>query len=301
MVKTAVYALGGNALASPTSNSSENELEVLARAISDVVDLLEAGWHVIMTHGNGPQVGQLLALEQEGLYELDQWVAATQSMIGYKLTQAMSSIFLQRNRPERVVVVPTRVLVDAHDPGFTTPTKPVGPILSSSTVMTADWHIAETIHGPRRVVASPKPIEIIDIDVIQHISNLHAVTICCGGGGIPTIRDGTNFIGVPAVIDKDLCSSLLAISVDAGAFIITTAVPGIATDYGKETQKYHSSITLTELKSMYDQGVFPAGSMGPKAKSLIMAKSSKPSMSVVLCEPGNALRALKGTKGTTIA
>ncbi len=299
VVKTAVYALGGNALAPPSATPSD-ELEVLARAISDVVDLLEAGWHVVMTHGNGPQVGQLLALDHDGLHDLDEWVAATQSMIGYKLTQAMTSIFVQRNRPERVVVVPTRVLVDAHDPGFLTPTKPIGPVLSSSTVMTADWDIAETIHGPRRVVASPKPIEIIDIDAIRHISNLHAVTICCGGGGIPTILEDSNFIGVPAVIDKDLCSALLAHSLDAGAFIMTTAVSGIATDFGKKEQRFHSSLSLLDLQTMYNKGEFPVGSMGPKVKSLILAKSKNPQMRVVLCEPGRALKALKGTEGTTI-
>lgn len=300
MVKTVVYALGGNALSSPTSSSKETEAEVLARVISDIVDLLESGWHVIMTHGNGPQVGHLLSLDKDHHHELDEWVAATQSMIGYQLMQSMSSIFALRNRPERIVVVPTRVLVDSDDIAFSTPTKPIGPILTSDIVMNADWDIAETIHGPRRVVASPQPKEILDLDAIRHISNLHAVTICCGGGGIPTIREETNFIGIPAVIDKDHCSSLLALSLEADAFIITTAAKGIATNFGMENETFHSTLSIDQLQIMLDEGEFPQGSMAPKVKSLLSAKRASANMKVVLCEPGFALSALRGNEGTTI-
>jgi carbamate kinase len=300
VVKTIVYALGGNALSSPTSSSRKKEAEVLARVISDIVDLLESGWHVIMTHGNGPQVGHLLSLDTNSHHELDEWVAATQSMIGYQLMQAMTSIFTLRNRPERIVVVPTRVLVDIDDIAFSTPTKPIGPILTSDIVMNVDWDIAETIHGPRRVVASPQPKEILDIEAIRHISNLHAVTICCGGGGIPTIQQENSFIGVPAVIDKDHCSALLALSLGADAFVITTDAKGIATSFGKENETFHSTLSVDQLQSLLDDGEFPMGSMAPKVKSLLSAKRSSANMKVVLCEPGFALSALRGHDGTTL-
>ena len=294
-----MYALGGNALQSPDPNS-EQEFEILARVISDVVDLLEAGWHVVITHGNGPQVGHLLALDNQNTFELDEWVAATQSMIGYRISQAMSTIFTQRGRPERIAVIPTRVLVDPHDQGFLHPTKPIGPVLSAEVVMNADWDIAETIHGPRRVVASPKPIEILEIDIIQRISDLHAVTICCGGGGIPIVQRERHFSGIPAVIDKDLCSALLATSLKADAFVITTAIPAIATDFGTEQQQFHRELSIEQLEQYFEQGEFPPGSMAPKVRGLISVKKSLPDCKVCLCEPGLASKTMKGLSGTTL-
>ena len=179
MTRTVVYAIGGNALSSPTGGEEEESALVLAKVMSDVIDLLEAGWRVILTHGNGPQVGHLMSLDST--QPMDDWVAATQGMIGHSLSINLDSILRRRNRPEKTSVILTRVEVDASDPGFQFPTKPVGPILTSEQVMSEDWDIAETINGPRRVVASPSPKEILDLDIIQSLIAKNAIVICCGG------------------------------------------------------------------------------------------------------------------------
>ena len=183
MKKTAVYALGGNALQSPTG-PQDDAAEVLARVMSDVIDLLEMDWTVVITHGNGPQVGHLLAMDVERTQGLDAWVASTQGMIGHELSLNLQAILERRRRPERTAVVLTHVEVDLEDEGFAWPTKPVGPVLDAQTVMSVDWDIAETVHGPRRVVASPQPIRILEIDVIRRLVELQAVVVCGGGGGV---------------------------------------------------------------------------------------------------------------------
>ena len=207
VARVAVYAIGGNALASPTGGDDGQSERILAHVMSDVVDLLESGWGVVLTHGNGPQVGHLMALDTDLTQPMDAWVSATQGMIGHGLALNLDSILSKRQRPERTATIVTRVLVDGNDPGFSKPTKPVGPVLNAQTVMEADWDIAETKIGPRRVVASPLPMEIIDLPVIQKLVDLHAVVICGGGGGIPIAKKGQHFIGVPAVIDKDRVSA----------------------------------------------------------------------------------------------
>lgn len=268
--------------------------------MSDVVDLLEAGWGVVLTHGNGPQVGHLMALDTNMTQPMDAWVAATQGMIGHGLALNLDSILSKRQRPERTVNVITRVLVDGNDPGFAKPTKPVGPVLSSQMVMQADWDIAETKIGPRRVVASPLPMEIIDLPVIQKLVDLHAVVICGGGGGIPVARKDQHFIGVPAVIDKDRVSSLLAIKLEAEALIISTAIDAVRTGFGTEDEVVHQTLTLDECEAHMQAGEFPAGSMGPKIGSLMEAALHRPGLQAILCQPGDALEALRGTAGTTI-
>ncbi|MFL2948880.1 MAG: carbamate kinase [Candidatus Poseidoniaceae archaeon] len=300
MARVAVYAIGGNALASPSGDSDGSSERVLAHVMSDVVDLLEAGWGVVLTHGNGPQVGHLMALDTDLTQPMDAWVAATQGMIGHGLALNLDSILSKRQRPERTVNVITRVLVDGNDPGFAKPTKPVGPVLSSQMVMQADWDIAETKIGPRRVVASPLPMEIIDLPVIQKLVDLHAVVICGGGGGIPVARKDQHFIGVPAVIDKDRVSSLLAIKLEAEALIISTAIDAVRTGFGTEDEVVHQTLTLDECEAHMQAGEFPAGSMGPKIGSLMEAALHRPGLQAILCQPGDALEALRGTAGTTI-
>ena len=267
MSRTVVYAIGGNALSSPTGDDEKKSALVLAKVMSDVVDLLEAGWRVILTHGNGPQVGHLMSLDSS--QPMEEWVAATQGMIGYSLSINLESILRRRNRPEVTSVIMTRVQVDSNDSGFTFPTKPVGPILSDKQVMSEDWDIAETINGPRRVVASPHPLRILDLDVIRTLIDKNAIVICCGGGGIPVIKKEDNYVGVPAVIDKDRLSSLLAIEMEVDALIISTAVDAIRTGFGTESEIVHSKLSVKDAKTFLDAGEFPAGSMGPKVASLI--------------------------------
>ena len=167
MSRTVVYAFGVNALSSPHGGQVLETALVLAKVMSDVIDLLEAGWRVILTHGNGPQVGHLMSLDAS--QPMEEWVAATQGMIGHSLSINLDSILLKRARPESTAVVLTRVEVDPLDEAFAFPTKPVGPILSDRQVMAEDWDIAETVNGPRRVVASPKPLRILDLEVIRSL------------------------------------------------------------------------------------------------------------------------------------
>tara|TARA_B100001758_G_C18315210_1_gene560114 strand:+ start:217 stop:1119 length:903 start_codon:yes stop_codon:yes gene_type:complete len=298
MSRTVVYAIGGNALSSPTGGSEDESALVLAKVISDVIDLLEAGWRVILTHGNGPQVGHLMSLDPS--QAMDDWVAATQGMIGHSLSINLDSILKRRSRPESTAVVLTRVEVDENDPGFSTPTKPVGPVLSDKQVMSEDWDIAETKNGPRRVVASPHPLRILDLDVIKSLVASNAIVICCGGGGIPVIEKDNHYVGVPAVIDKDRLSALLAKEIQADALIISTAIDSVRTGFGTEKEVSHSILTISEARGYLESGEFPAGSMGPKISSLIDAVESVDGLKSVLCQPGDAIKALRGDGGTII-
>ena len=296
MTRTVVYAIGGNALASPTGGGEEESALVLAKVMSDVIDLLEAGWRVILTHGNGPQVGHLMSLDSS--QPMDDWVAATQGMIGHSLSINLDSILRRRNRPEKTSVILTRVEVDADDPGFLFPTKPVGPVLTSEQVMLEDWDIAETINGPRRVVASPSPKEILDLDIIQSLIAKNAIVICCGGGGIPVINKGEHYAGVPAVIDKDRLSALLAIEMKVDALIISTAIDAVRTGFGTESEQTHHTMTVEQANSYLDSGEFPAGSMGPKVASAIEVVENLENVKSIICQPGDAVKALRGDSGT---
>ena len=295
--RTVVYAIGGNALSSPTGGGEDESALVLAKVISDVIDLLEAGWKVILTHGNGPQVGYLMALDSS--QPMDEWVAATQGMIGHTLAINLDSILRRRNRPESTSVVLTRVEVDENDDGFKFPTKPVGPVLTDKQVMSEDWDIAETKIGARRVVASPQPQRILDLDVIKSLVNENAIVICCGGGGIPVIKKDGHYLGVPAVIDKDRLSTLLAVEMEVDALIISTAVDAIRTDFGGPDETVYHSMSISDAIKHMDAGEFPDGSMGPKVESLIEAAQKVDGIKSVLCQPGDAIKALRGESGTT--
>lgn len=299
MEKVVVYAIGGNALSSPTEKDHQESSLVLAKVISDVIDLMEAGWRVVLTHGNGPQVGHLMSLDAS--QPMDEWVAATQGMIGHNLAINMQSIIKKRNRPETTSVLLTRVLVDAKDKAFKFPTKPVGRVLSDEQVMKEDWDIAETVNGPRRVVASPKPIEILDLEVIKSLLNSGVIVICCGGGGIPVVVEGNNLKGVAAVIDKDHLSSLLAVNINASALIISTAVDCLKKNFGKDDEEDISELSLEEAKKLIENGEFPNGSMGPKVQSLIDAVTADSKMMCVICSPGNAVKSLRRESGTLIS
>ena len=300
MHKVAVYAIGGNALQNPLSPNPAQSANVLAKVMSDVVDLLESGWGVILTHGNGPQVGHLMQLDGELSHTMDEWVSATQGMIGHSLALHLDSILLKRRRPERTACIITRVEVDPSDQGFILPTKPVGPILADKLVMTADWDIAETVNGPRRVVASPMPMNVLDIEVIRKLVELRAVVICGGGGGIPIIKNPDSYVGVPAVIDKDRLSALIAIKMNADALIISTSVDSVKTSFGTADEISHRKLTLDDCESYLAEGEFPSGSMGPKIGSLMEASLHNPSLTAILCQPGDALKALRGKAGTKI-
>ena len=303
--KLALYSIGGNALSDPSKPKNEQNNRALKLVLEDVIDLLEAGFNVVLTHGNGPQVGDLLALEEKGLdskrarTELSTWVAATQGMIGHELSMELDSLLRIKSRPERTAVVLTRVLVDENDFAFVKPTKPVGPIIDEKSKLSDDLKVSKTEKGLRRVVASPHPIEVLDLELISKLVELDAVVICGGGGGIPIAINGV-WKGVPSVIDKDRFSALLSISLDADVFITSTAVDQIETGFGTKESKKISEIKLNELKILYDNDEFPEGSMGPKVEAMMSVVEKSEKTRVVLCSPGNALRTLRGESGTNI-
>jgi len=298
MPGTVVYALGGNALSSPTDIDKSSNALVMAKVMSDVIDLLEAGWKVVLTHGNGPQVGHLMSLDETT--PLDSWVAATQGTIGHDLSINLDSILLRRGRPEKTAVVLTRVEVSPDDERFKFPTKPIGSILNDKQVMTMDWDIAETVNGPRRVVASPAPKRIIDLEVISALVAAGAIVICGGGGGIPVSLKENYFVGTPAVIDKDSFSSLLATELGADALIISTAVDSLKINYNTLSEESLTKLNLADARMYLEQGQFPSGSMGPKVNSLCNAVEKSPEIIAILCQPGDALSSLRGDTGTLI-
>ena len=297
--KTCLYAIGGNALSDPLHPEAEND--ALDAVLDDVFDLLEAGYNVVLTHGNGPQVGQLLLMEESlgGSPEgLDNWVAATQGTIGHDIATRLDGLLSSRFRHEQVACLLTRVAVDADDPAFEKPTKPIGPVISGDAP--DDWVVGQTLKGPRRLVASPSPIEILDADAIEALLHAGAIVLACGGGGIPVVVDKVGFHGVEAVIDKDRVSSLLAQTLSVDLLIISTAIDSIRVNFGTPEEKALRMVAAADLKAFLAQGQFPAGSMGPKVESLLAAKLAKPSMEVLLCTPGQALAAVRGEAGTTV-
>ncbi|MAS63056.1 MAG: carbamate kinase [Euryarchaeota archaeon] len=303
--KLALYSIGGNALSDPSKPKNLQDNGALKLVLEDVIDLLEAGFNVVLTHGNGPQVGDLLALEESGLdskrvrTDLSTWVAATQGMIGHELSMELDSLLDIKSRPERTAVVLTRVLVDENDFAFVRPTKPVGPVLDKENKMINEWKVVETEKGLRRVVASPHPIEVLDLELISKLVDLGAVVICGGGGGIPIAIDGT-WKGVPSVIDKDRFSALLTISLEADVFITSTAVENIEIGYGTKNSKKITEITLNDLNKLFQNGEFPEGSMGPKVEAMMSVVKKSEKTRVVLCSPGNALKTLRWESGTNI-
>ena len=299
MGKVVVYAIGGNALSDP-KGSDHNSDDVLESVIDDVIDLLEADWRVVLTHGNGPQVGHLMSLDSKNSEPMDSWVAATQGMIGHSLALKLDSRLKSRNRPERSAVVLTRVEVDTRDDGFNNPQKPVGPVLKDDAIIPLDWTTKHTEHGKRRVVASPLPVSIVDSALIEKLVGLRAVVICGGGGGIPVSIEDGKIKGVEAVVDKDRLSALLAISLKADALVISTGIDSVKLNFGKENEQSLDSISVELALRYLERGSFPAGSMAPKIGSLIEAVSHVPSMVAILCSPGEAVSSLRGESGTLI-
>ncbi len=317
--RLAVYAVGGNALSNPAlkgAEAREAAEEIMRDVLEDVVDLLEAGIRVVLTHGNGPQVGELLLME-ESLIEsrrvssskfsdeplgLDNWVAATQGTLGHEIATNLDNILRARGRHEQVVSLLTRVEVDANDSAFSHPTKPIGPIIDDLDSVPSNWKIGVTSAdaGPRRVVASPKPISIIDSDAIEALISAGAVVLCAGGGGIPVISNKGGIEGVEAVIDKDRVSALLAVSLNADFLFISTAVDSVKLDFGSDNERSIQSMSIDEASRFLEDGQFPQGSMGPKIEAMLFAKQNGSKIVVSLCQPGDVIETMRGEAGTTI-
>jgi carbamate kinase len=275
--------------------------------------MIEAGWDVAIGHGNGPQVGFILrrseiAAKVEGMHEvpLDVCGADSQGAIGYALQQNLQNILYQRGIKKKVVTVITQTLVDREDPAFKNPTKPIGSFMGEAEAKRRHeeqgWTVVEDAgRGWRRVVASPLPKEIVELETVETLLERGIITITVGGGGIPVIDPGDgNYRGVAAVIDKDYASSLLAQKVKADLFAISTAVEKVAINFGKPEQKWIDKMTLAEAKAYLAEGThFAKGSMAPKIQAVIWYLENG-GKEALITNPENLGRALKGETGTRI-
>lgn len=309
--KTAVVAIGGNSLIKDKNHQSvPDQFEVARETCKHIAELIEAGWRVIVTHGNGPQVGFILRRAELALHELhpvplDSCGADTQGAIGYMLQQSLINELRIRNLPPKAATVVTQVIVDKDDPAFKNPTKPIGSFMDEKTAKERaekeGWHIMEDAgRGWRRVVPSPIPKEIVEIEAIKTLVENDFAVIGVGGGGIPVIRDENGELkGVEAVIDKDLASSLLARLLNVDLFIISTAVEKVALNFGKPNQKNLDRMTLEEAKRYYEEKQFPAGSMGPKIKAIIEFIEATGKEAIITL-PEKLRLAVEGKAGTRI-
>ncbi|MCF8129428.1 MAG: carbamate kinase [Deltaproteobacteria bacterium] len=268
-----LVALGGNALIGKNQESTiEEQLENLKLPMAQIAKLSH-DYRIIITHGNAPQVGNLL-LQQECCdavpkLPLEILVAQTQGQMGYMLESTLDTALMESGlkfTPHLVSLI-SYVVVDEKDPAFQNPSKPIGPSFSSREASNLPYPTRKTAKGYRRVVASPKPLTIVEKREIRKLVDMDFIVICCGGGGIPVIREGRRFCGVDAVIDKDLVSARLAEEAGVDIFVIATDVEGAALHYGGNRQKYLRAMTVTEAQQYLKAGHFPPGSMGPKVEA----------------------------------
>ena len=307
----AVLAIGGNSLIRDKQHKEvSDQFEVTRETCQRIGEMLDKGWNVVITHGNGPQVGFILRRSELSLHELhavplDSIVADTQGAIGYMIQQELANEFRRKGVERRAVTVVTQVLVDANDPAFKDPSKPIGSFMDESTAREREksegWQVKEDAgRGWRRVVASPLPKEIIERDSIEKLIRDDFTVIAVGGGGIPVIRESDGDLkGVAAVIDKDFASALLANQLQADLFIISTAVDTVCLDFGKPTQKPVEKLTVAEAKEHLQAGQFPAGSMGPKIRAVCNFLEAGGKAAIVT-SPQYLAEALDGKKGTRI-
>lgn len=272
--ETLLVALGGNALIRKgQAGTVEQQFENLKRPIRQIARL-SRNYRIIITHGNGPQVGNLL-LQQEFCdavpkLPLEILVAQTQGQIGYMIESILDSELMNLGIYAKYLVsLISYVVVDEKDPAFNNPSKPIGPVYTEKEAAEVPYPIRKTAKGYRRVVVSPEPVTIVEKREIKKLIDMDFIVICCGGGGIPVIREGRAFYGVDAVIDKDLASAKLAEEVGVDIFLIATDVEGAALNYGGPGQKFLRSVTLKEAARYLKEGHFPAGSMGPKIEAAI--------------------------------
>jgi carbamate kinase len=312
--KIAVIAIGGNSLIKSENDVSvEAQYQAAKETCEHVADLIEQGWEVAIGHGNGPQVGYILrrseiAARIEGMHEvpLDVCGADSQGAIGYALQQNMQNILYQRGIRKKVVTVITQTLVDREDPAFQKPSKPIGSFMNETEARRREqeqgWTVVEDAgRGWRRVVASPLPKEIVELETVETLLERGIVTITVGGGGIPVIDPGDgNYRGIAAVVDKDYASSLLAQALNAELFIISTAVEKVAINFGKPNQQWLDKITLSQAKQYLAEGThFAKGSMAPKIQAVIRYLENGGKQALVT-NPENIGRALNGETGTWI-
>lgn len=309
----AVVAIGGNSLITDNKDPSvPKQWDAVRETTRNVADMVEAGWTVVVTHGNGPQVGFILRSNELAAAEvhptpLDLIVADTQGSIGFMLQQTLNNEFFQRKINRQCITLITQVRVEADDPAFQHPTKPIGSFMDESRAREFEgegWQVIEDAgRGWRRVVASPEPVEIVEQQAIADAVHMGWIVVAVGGGGIPVIRNSKGELrSMYAVIDKDRASSLLAASIDADLFLISTGVEKVAINFGKPNQQNLDRMTMDEARRYMAEGHFAPGSMKPKIEACLrfLEKSSKPDASALITNPANLGRALRGETGTRL-
>ena len=304
-----LVALGGNAILTRESEGTADEqFDNIRKACKHLVGIIRQGHKVTITHGNGPQVGDILLRDEMAkdilpYMPLDVCVAESQGMIGYMIQQSLRNELRNVGLDLEVVTVLTETVVDAKDPAFKNPTKPIGSFCTASEAARLEkekgWHLVnESERGYRRTVPSPIPLSIVQGEMIRKLMDLGAIVIAAGGGGIP-VTSGDDFEGVEAVIDKDLCAAVLAKVVRAEVLLILTDVEKVFLDYGKPSQRPVDRMTTQECRKFLAEGQFPVGSMGPKIESAVKFLESG-GKRVIISSLEMAEEALAGRAGTTI-
>jgi carbamate kinase len=300
-----LIALGGNALIQKgQTGTAEQQFENLDLPMKQIAELSRK-YRIVITHGNGPQVGNLL-LQQESCDEVPKMPlevigAMTQGQIGYMIESSLDTALMEMgvDKEQDFVSLITYVVVDENDPAFQNPTKPIGPFYTEEGAAKLSYNLAKTDKGHRRVVASPKPLAIVAHKEIKKLIDMDFIVICCGGGGIPVVRKERKFSGVEAVIDKDLASSVLAREINADIFIVASDVKGAAVDWGKPEQRLLRKVALSEIKEYVKAGHFPAGSMGPKVDAVIEFVENTGNRGII-CNLDDIQKSVDGVAGTEI-
>ncbi len=306
-----VVAIGGHSLLDPALPPSvHNQFAVTSAAMVPVCDLIERGEHVVLTHGNGPQVGFMqlrseLSKETVHTVPLDSLVADTQGAIGYMIQRALREELRRRGIDRRVATLITEVEVDPDDDAFEDPLKPIGRFYTQAEAKTlADehgWEIREDRRGWRRVVPSPNPVRIVQLDIIRHLVGQDVTVVGCGGGGVPVMRDELGHIhGLEAVIEKDRVSARLALELDARRLVITTGVDGVYEHWGTDEQVKHPELMVEEVRALARAGQFPHGSMRPKMEAAVYYLNRRTDGECIVCAPGDLVGAIDRTAGTRI-
>jgi len=307
----AVIALGGNAILQPgQKGTAEEQIENVRRAMSSITEIIEDGFDVIITHGNGPQVGNILLQNEEGAkvvpaMPLDICGSETQGMIGYMIQRSMTNELAKKGIKKDIATIVTQVQVSPDDPAFKNPTKPIGPFYkeeeAKKLMATKGWILKEDAgRGWRRVVPSPKPVSIREKKVIKALVDQGCMVVASGGGGIPVVeKESGELEGIEAVIDKDYAGECLAIDVEADVLLILTDVEKVALNYGKPEQKNLDKATADEMRVYQKEGHFKAGSMGPKVAALLQFIDNGGKRAII-ASLSTARAALQGKAGTEI-
>jgi carbamate kinase len=310
MAKRIVVAIGGNSLIKDAAHKTvPDQYAAAAETVPHIVDLVEQGWDVAITHGNGPQVGFILRRSELAAHELhevplDFCGADTQGAIGYMLQQILLNEFRRRKMNKLAVTLVTQVLVDSNDSAFANPNKPIGSFMDKETAerrTEEGWHVTEDAgRGWRRVVPSPIPKRVIEAQAVNNLLDDGFIVITVGGGGIPVIEEeGGNLEGIAAVIDKDRASALLCKALGAKGFLISTSIDKVYLNFGKPNQQAIDQMTVKEAKQYLKEGHFAPGSMAPKIESVIQFLEQGGELAIIT-SPENIAKAIRGEAGTRI-